>query len=115
MGDVMNKFTRITHRFSRPSYKHLTADEKKMVQLHEEYEMLDKSIAKTYQLGKLKFGENFRNDERFLDDFDLIFKWEERKLKINTKINGLENRTGISLNEVLKRYMDTQPSLSQSF
>ena len=96
----MNKFDQIATRYAKPRYKGLNTDQKRMIKLSEEQAMLIKSVTNTYRFGKINYGDNFRKDERFLDDFDLIFKWDQRILKINSLIEKLEEKTKQSLADV---------------
>jgi len=90
------------HRKMRTvSYKGLKPHEKLVVKYNEELTQLDKSISNSYKIGKTKYGDGFRQDERFLDTFDLIFKWESRKEKIRNTISKLELKYKCSEDSIL--------------
>lgn len=96
----MDKFDKISTRFNKPRRKSLDKHQIKLLKLAEKKEQLERSVAITYRLGKIKYGENFRQDERFFDDFDKIFNWDEKIIKIGSRINKIEEIINQNLAEV---------------
>jgi hypothetical protein len=109
----MNKFDKIA---SKPiGYKGLSYAQKRLIKLDEEKEQLQKSIVRTYKLGKIKYGKNFRKDERFFDSFELIFRWENRIEKINESINRLEEKHNLKLRDAWRVRMSINRHYHGSF
>ena len=102
----MNRHTKIHTRLHKTHYRGLSNEQKKLIKLTECQTQLGIDIRNTYRSGESKYGVDFRKDERFFDDFDLIFKWEEEVMKIHEKINNLEIKMGMSEKEV--RHLNNQ-------
>jgi hypothetical protein len=111
----MNKFDAIQARANKPSYKYLDKKQIRLLRLGEEKDMLSKSIATTYRLGKIKYGDGFRQDERFFDNFDLIFMWEEKKAKVQTAICKIEELSEFSLVQTRRMQNERRRGYGGSF